>query len=194
LSTHDVFVRLPNGTLCATFCSNLLGINLNDAVYVVSSNDNGSTWGTPVKISNATGMINKEFNQGTLGPVIAADSSNNVYVAWTGVVEGETWQLWCTRYDGSDWSTPIEVSQGLEPRLHSEAVNIAVDGNNNVHLVWDSSMNGNETHDYEHNRIFYAEYNGSWSFPAVISTQILTPNFQFSPCIAVDSNNNLHVV
>lgn len=189
--THQVVVRLPNGTLCATFSSNLLGTINNYAVYVVSSNDNGSTWGIPTKISNATGMDSPLCNQGAYGCVIAADANNNLYVAWTGVADGSTYfQVWCARYNGSVWSTPIQVSQGAGDGVQAFYASIAVDGNNKVHLVWDSFING-----YSNERIFYAKYNGTWSSPVAISTQPNNAlNMQAYPCIAVDSNNRLHVV
>ncbi len=202
-------VRLPNGTLCTAFDSNLLGTTSNDAVYVASSNDDGATWGTPSKISNfsqtttiatspnGTGTtVSTEPNQGTLGAVIASDANNKVYVAWSGFSNDDlVWQIWCATYNGSAWSSPVKVSRNLEPRLNSQSLNIAVDGNNKVHIVWDTSINGNETHNYEHNKIFHAEYNGTWSEPTLISAHSgLTPFFQFSPSLTIDSGNNLHVV
>jgi hypothetical protein len=194
---HDAVVRLPNGTLCATFCGNRQPVNYNDVVYVVSSSDDGATWGAPTKVSGTTKTGNNtEPNQGTFGPVIATDANNNVFVAWSGVSETSAWwQVWCTIYDGSKWSEPTQVSRDLDTGLTTAFVDIAVDGNNNVHLVWDSSINGNETYDYEQSRIFYAKYDGTWSKPIVISKwPDATKNRNFTPCIAVDSQNNLHVV
>lgn len=188
--THQVIIRLPNGTLSCAFSTNLLGTN-NYSVYVVSSNDNGSTWGAPVKISNAPGMNSQLCNQGIYGCVIAADANNNIYVAWTGVNDSSTYfQVWCARYDGSSWNTPVQVSQGSGAGVQAFYVSIAVDGNNVVHLVWDSFING-----FSCQRIFYSKYNGTWSSPTPISTE---PNNQvyeqMYPDIAVDGNNSLHVV
>lgn len=189
--THQVTVRLPNGTICATFPSNRLGTINNAAIYVVSSNDNGTTWDTPVKISNATGMDGYACSQGMYGTVIAADSNNNVYVAWTGINDSSTYfQVWCARSRGSAWEKPVQVSQGAAAGVQAFCVSIAVDGNNKVHLVWQAYINA-----YNSERIFYANYDGSWSAPAIISTQ---PNSDFYdqmyPCIVADSKNYLHVV
>ena len=184
--THQVMLRLPNGTICATFSSNLLGTVNNYAVYVVSSNDNGTTWDSPVKISNATGMDGMACNQGIYGCVVTADSDNNVYVAWTGINDSSTYfQVWCARSRGSTWEKPVQISQGAASGVQAFYTSIAVDGDNKVHLVWQADMNG-----YSSPKIFYAKYDGSWSLPVIISTL----PYSMYPCIAVDSKNYLHVV
>ena len=183
--THQTILRLPNGTIVATFSSNLLGTVNNYAVYVVSSNDNGSTWDSPTKISNATGMDGSASSQGTYGSVIAADSNNNVYVAWTGVNGSSTYfQVWCARYSGSMWMNPVQVSQGAAAEVQAFYLTIAVDGNDKVHLVWQANTGSISS------RIFYAKYDGSWSSPVIISTL----PYSMYPSIAVNSNNYLHVV
>jgi len=183
--THQTVVRLPNGTLCATFSSNLLGTVNNYAVYVVSSNDNGATWGNPTKISNATGMDGLACSQGAYGSVIAADSNNNVYMAWTGINDSSTYfQVWCARSSGSTWEKPVQVSQGAAAEVQAFYMSMAVDGNDKVHLVWQANMG------FITSRIFYARYDGSWSSPVTISTL----PYSMYPSIAVDPNNYLHVV
>jgi hypothetical protein len=182
---HQVAVRLPNGTICATFATNILG-TVNCAVYVVSSDDNGATWSCPVKISNGTGMDGWVCGQGMYGTVIAADSRNDVYVAWTGINDSSTYfQVWCARSRGSTWEKPIQVSQGVTAGVQAFYTSIAVDGNDCVHLVWQANMNG-----YSSEKIFYARYDGKWSVPVIISSLVDS----MYPSIAVDSKNNLHVV
>ena len=208
LQAHDMIAQLPNGTLCATFYGDPMGTNSADyADYVISSNDGGATWGIPNRVSgtinwtiDANGTLTtKEISQGGFAPVIAADANNNVYVAWTGWtgnVGNTTAQIFCATYNGSAWTPATQVSQSSEPGLNAELPNIAVDGTNKVHLVWCSSISGSNTHDFEHTRIFYAQYNGTWSIPTVISTvpKPVPNDFNYNPCIAIDFNNNLHVV
>jgi hypothetical protein len=183
---HQVAVRLPNGTLCATFATNLLGTINNCAVYVISSNDNGAMWGSPVKISNGTGMDGWACGQGMYGTVIAADSNSNVYVAWTGINDSSTYfQVWCARSQGSTWEKPVQISEGAAAGVQAFDVSIAVDGNDKVHLVWCANKNG-----YSSQKIFYAKYDGKWSTPTIISH---LENSMY-PSIAVDSKNYLHVV
>lgn len=192
-NTHQVLTRLPNGTLCATFSTNLLaGIN-NYEVYVATSNDNGTTWGTPTQISNATGMDSYLSYQGIYGCSIAADANGQLYVAWTGVNDSSTYyQVWCAQYNGSAWATPVQVSQGASLGVQASYTSIAVDGANTVHLVWDAYFNGSS-----HTNIFHSNFNGTgtWSSPIAISTQTNSSRFnQLTPDIAVDGNNDLHVV
>jgi hypothetical protein len=182
---HQALTRLPNGTLVATFSTNLLGEN-NYEVYVVSSGDNGSTWGTPVKVSTGQGMDGWACGQGIYGCVIAADSQNHVYVAWTGVNDSSTYfQVWCARWTGLTWETPVRVSQGAEAGVQAFYTSIAVDGNDKVHLVWQANMDGYGS------KIFYSQFDGVWSSPVVVSSVGV---FDRYPSIAIDFYNNLHVV
>ena len=114
---HQAVTQLPNGTLAAAFSTNLQGEN-NYAVYVASSCDGGSSWGTPVKVSTGQGMDGWACGQGIYGCVIAADSQNRVYVAWTGVNDSSTYfQVWCARWNGLVWETCLHPSLGALTNL-----------------------------------------------------------------------------
>ncbi len=183
--------RLANGTLVATFATNSMG-TVNDAVYVVSSNDNGQSWNSPVKVSNASGMDGPQCGNGIYGTVIATDNIGNLYVAWTGINDSSTYfQVWCARYNNiTGWSKPVQVSQGAAAGVQAFYTSIAVDDGDRVHLVWDAFVNG-----YSYSRIFYTAYNGSWMPPIAISTEAYNEaNYQAYPQVAVDIHQNLHVV
>lgn|GEM_PF-4329039 len=188
LPIHHQIAQLLNGTLCAIFyTADASGGNSFPSTSV--SNNNGATWSRPTQISTQY--------PSTLGSAIAADGNNNIYAAWVSYGPGDTWpQLYSSKYNGLTWSTPIRISSSSEPDLYVCSVDICVDKNNKVTLVWDTCMNGNENHDFQRNRIFCSTYNSTaWSSPTLISAHNdTTPYFQLNPAVAVDSNNNIHVV
>jgi len=144
-------------------------------------------WHTPVRISTYTGMENlvQAF------PCIAVDSNDNLHVVWHGKATGYTYnQVWYAKYDGI-WHTPVRISTypGME-NAPEEVPCIAVDSNDNLHVVWNGRATG-----YTYAQIWYAKYDGIWHTPVRISTYTGMENYdQYNPCIAVDSNDNLHVV
>jgi hypothetical protein len=94
--------------------------------------------------------------------------------------------------DGSTWANETLISSLSSMSGYSNDFNsMAVDSNNNLHVVWEG-----ESSSYSHYQIWYSRYNGTaWSTPIVLSTYAgMNTSTQNSPAIAVDSNNNLHVV
>ncbi|MHA1264513.1 MAG: right-handed parallel beta-helix repeat-containing protein [Candidatus Helarchaeota archaeon] len=92
---------------------------------------------------------------------------------------------------GQDWTDFVVVSENSTN--YGERPAIAVDAENNVHIVWydDSAVYDGETYD----DIMYRMWNastGSWSATTLIST-ISTSNAN-NPDIAVDADGNVHVV
>ncbi len=184
---HHSLTKLPNGSICTIFLSRDIEPDIVNGVYVSLSSDNGVTWSTPHRVST------QQFC--SQGYAIASDSQNNVYAAWIGNDGLASARVFFSKFDGVVWNLPVDVSVGIEPAIYCVSIDMCIDGNGNVHLVWDTSRSGNSTHDYMRNQIYYAKYDGEWSSPVLISNHFdSTPFFQLNPSIAVDSKNNLHVV
>ncbi|UCD18819.1 MAG: T9SS type A sorting domain-containing protein [candidate division WOR-3 bacterium] len=148
----------------------------NSEIYYGCSTDVGTTWGTPFRISNATGFSTSSS--------IAAHESD-IHIAWHdsrfGWWNNEIYYR-CSLDGGTTW--------GLETRLtedttFSNVPSIAVSGNN-VHVVWEEMRDGN--FEIYHKR----STNGGQDWT---SDARLTTNTADSHCPSLTaSGSNLHVV
>ena len=144
-----------------------------------------------------TEVVSTESTDDSNNPAIAVDSQNNVHVVWHDF----------TDYDGSGTDTDIfykyynqaTASWTLTQVISTESTggsaypSIAIDSHDNVHVVWQ------DTTDYQGSGIdvdvFYKYYDratSSWTSTQVVSTESATNSDD--PRIAIDSNDNLHVV
>ena len=117
-------------------------------------------------------------------PDICIDSRGFIHVVWADYLTGNG-DILHRYYDGVEWSDYTNISN--DP-IDSAEPCIKVDTGDNLNLAWrqlsSSSMN---------NEIFYSKYDGIyWSE----KTNISQSTYQSStyPCLALDSNNNPHVV
>ena len=149
----------------------------NSEIYYKRSTDGGLTW------SDSQRLI---WNSGNSSyPAIAIDSNNNLHVMWHDWTPGN-WEIYYKRSTdgGSTWNATKRITWTSSDSYDPE---IAIDSNNNLHVVWYDSTPGN----YE---IYYkrsTDGGSTWG-----ATKRLTWNSSNSihPAIAIDSNNNLHVV
>jgi len=124
-------------------------------------------------------------------PSIAVDSSDHLHIVWHGKATGFTlYQVWYNKYDGS-WAGPVRISDydgmsGRDQRYPS----IAVDGSDNLHVVWDGKATG-FTAD---NQIWYNKYDGAWAGPVRISDYAGMESYgHVQAAVAIDSNDYIHV-
>ena len=97
-----------------------------DDIFFAASNNNGTSFGTPINLSNNTGI--------SLNPQIAA-IGNNVYVTWD-----DDPHFWlhddiffaASNNNGTSFGTPINLSNNTGD---SSEPQIAVSGNN-VYVTW----------------------------------------------------------
>jgi len=148
----------------------------NMEIYYKRSTDGGVIWTTQ----------RLTWNSGDSGaPSIIVDSDNNLHVVWFDYSPGDSEIYYKRSTDGgTTWTTRrLTWNSGM-----SLIPDIDVDSDNHLHVVWcDNTTPGN----YE---IYYKrslDAGGTWG-----STERITwnPLNSFSPKIARDSNNNLHVV
>ena len=117
-------------------------------------------------------------------PDICIDSRGFIHVVWSDYWPGNG-DIYHKYYDGCVWSDYTNISS--DP-IDSGEPHIVVDSEDNLHVVWrqlsSSSMN---------NEIFYSKSDGIyWSEKINISQSTYQSSTQ--PCIALDSNDNPHVV
>jgi len=146
-------------------------------IYYKTSTNGGNNWG-PIKRLTWTG-----YDCGS--PAVAVDSNNNPHVVWSGDTTTANSDIYYKRSTdgGVTWSAPKRLTwtSGF-----SWAPKIAVDSNNNPHVVWYDTTNGYE--------IYYKKStNGgnNWSATTRITWN---PAISYLPDIAVDSGNNPAIV
>ena len=135
-----------------------------------ASNNNGTSFGTPINLSNNTGF--SEVQQ------IAA-SGNNVYVTWIDSTPGNLDILFAvSNNNGVSFGTPINLSNNTGDSAFPQIATIG----NNVYVTWFDDTPGN-------NDIFFAASNNNGtSFRTPINLSNNT-GISFLPQIAASGNN-----
>ncbi|MHA1651313.1 MAG: hypothetical protein ACTSYB_14065 [Candidatus Helarchaeota archaeon] len=158
----------------------------------------GSGWTSPIVISDTVTVWNNGYSY---FPVIAADNSGNLYVVWQDSTDGG-WgtddEIMFNSYTpSSGWGTPSVISDtGTNWNNDSSSdPRIAVDTSGIVHVVWNDMTEGWWGTDDE---IMYRNYSVStgWNTITILSDNQTKWNDKesFSPSIAVDSSNKVHIV
>jgi len=120
-------------------------------------------------------------------PTIAIDSNDTIHLAWWTQYEtaGEYGEIAYCKHD-TEWSTPENV--GAKDRFQLYPA-IAVDSQNNVHVVW---QGWGYSPDPARCQIIYRKRTqAGWQ-----DVEQVTENdfWQYRPSIAVDKNDNVHIV
>jgi len=132
---------------------------------------------------------------------IAIDSSNSIHVVWQdetiGLWGDDTEIMYCKYTSSTGWSNATVISDDSSGwnNEDSKFPSIAVDSSDNLHIVWYDNTNGIWGNDYE---IMYCNYTSGtgWSNATIISDDSSGWNDgnSYSPEIAIDNLDNLHVV
>lgn len=143
-----------------------------------------AAWQAPDRVSN---IANIQY-----APSIAVDSQDYLHVVWYGKYPITPWNvdIWYSKYIAS-WSSPIRINTyaGMDEN-EQNAVTLAVDSNDHLHVVWLGKATG-----FLIWQTWYALYDGSWQTPIRLSTYAGMESYaNANPSIAVDSQNYLHVV
>jgi hypothetical protein len=149
----------------------------NSEIYYERSVDGGKSW-SPVRRLTWT-------NGNSLGPAIAADSRNAVHVVWTDDTKfyGEI-HYKRSKDGGATWGSAKNLSLTSK---HSGDVDMAIDSNNWIHVIWEDNTPGN----FE---IFYTrskDGGATWSAPKRLTW---TPGLSSVPALAIDPSNGIHVL
>ncbi|MBN1216006.1 MAG: exo-alpha-sialidase [Candidatus Lokiarchaeota archaeon] len=178
-------------------------VDINGTIHVVWYDDTDGVWGSNEVImyvsNNGTGWSNVTIiSEGYQGfywndalnhePCITGDADGNLYVLWTYAdVEAlpQVLALMCANYTKPyGWSNVSIVDDDTFPTQQK----VAVDNNGILHAVWMSYPPGLLF------SISYANYSqeNGWSNSIIISSDF--DDHSRYPDIAIDSDNNIHVV
>jgi len=177
-SAQRKLVRASDGTYWCVFCR--VDENYYRQIYVAYSTNKGKTW-TIEQVSFATA---DQYN-----PSIAIDSQDNIHVVWAGAGWGTYPAIRNIQYRK-------RTSSGWQPQESITNVNnvqyrpvVAIDSNDNVHVVWYGQGWGLY---YNYYNIQYRKRTSSgWQDREAVTDK---KGHQFDPAIAIDSQNNIHVV
>jgi hypothetical protein len=147
-------------------------------IYYKRSTDGGTTWAGTTRLTWNTSY--------SVNPSMAIDSVDTIHIVWSDLSLATHNEL-CHKKStdgGTTWSSTKRLTWSAGISRYPE---IVIDTNDHIHLVWEESVSWN----FE---MFYKKStNGGNTW---IGTKRLswTPDLSRDPVIAVDSNDNIHVL
>lgn len=155
---------------------------LKDQIYFIRSTDNGSTWTTPVNISDTQGS--------SAGAYIAVDSSGNIGVTWTDNTTGDNKVVFSkSTNDGATWSTPAAVSEDSKDRGASD---IAVAGSGDIYVFWDY-LSQNPLPDPNEIEIFCSRSTDNGASWGTVLNASNNAGESYDPKIVLDASGNINL-
>lgn len=170
-----------------------LEIDSNDNLYVIwadntyggqydilysNSSTRGTTWSTPVNISNNTAGY-------SLLSDLEIDSSGNLYVVWIDNVSGQNEVYYSNSSNrGATWSAKVNVSARAGNTTDAD---LEIDSNGILHIAYDDNTPG----EYD---IYYStssDKGATWGAATNISANA---NNSLHPDLELDSSRNPHVL
>jgi len=158
-----------------------IAVDSEDNIWVVYEREGGgikyrvyqgTSWGSEQTLSTDAGEA----------PALAVDASDNVHVVWMANLSG-TYKVRYSYYDGADWNDTINITASTEDQKYPS---IAIDPYS-IHVVWQEYDTTNSSWN-----IKYRRYQSGWDEVFNITNQPHGHNTH--PSIAVDLNNNAHIV
>jgi hypothetical protein len=148
-------------------------------VYYKKSTDNGVTW---------IGTKRLTWNSGWSSDLsIAADSSDNIHVAWGNNISGSFEIYYKKSTDGgSTWKKTQRLTWAP---LATSSPEIAVDSSANIHLVYYSTRLSPMQ-----SEIYYRKSTNEGQTWTGIKRLTWSSGHSFQPKIAIDASDNMHVV
>lgn len=150
---------------------------------------NGSNWSDKQR---ATDDHRDEYDH--FNPVVAVDSNDNIHLVYvTTRPSGEggygIYEIHYRKFDGNNWSEEINVSNS--PYGCKNLPSVAVDFQDNVHIVWGDSRDDIEALKGE---IYYTKLDNSGNI--LVNNSKLTEHYESSwiPSVAIDKQDNVHIV
>jgi hypothetical protein len=139
--------------------------------------------------STPTTIVSSNFHtDSSCGRKLVRDSNGVLYVVMYDSVTYTQIQCYKSVDDGATWSDLYFPQQPLRSQYEPS---IVVDSSNNLHVVCQGK---DDTYNAQP-QIRYRKYDGvSWSAPIIVNSDPSNSYGQFTPSIAIDSLNNLHVV
>jgi len=158
--------------------------NSNWDVFLVTSTDSGSSFGSEVNATKDTSGSAQTL------PRLSADSKSNINLVWNDNRFSNNTVMWSTTSDGKTFTaTPVnDTDTGIST---PQAASVAVDSGDIARVVWQDKRSGSV-----YNRIFYSELSsaGASTFTASVRVDNTTTAYCSHPYLAVDSNSVVSVV
>jgi hypothetical protein len=114
------------------------GSDIGQEVFHIASTDGGFSWSSPTSLSSKMpGLPADSLVSG--GIAVYIDARDNLHAGWSMFNrEGFGVVIYYTRSSdsGATWSTPFVVGEKAETDYEADWLNIAVVGENRIHLVW----------------------------------------------------------
>lgn len=163
----------PNGNLHVVWFDDTSGA---DEIYYKRSINGGASWSTPVRLTWNTSNSRR--------PWIVSDSNNNMFIFWYDSVafNSDIYYKKSTN-NGLSWGTLNRFTWTATQNTHPVA---AINSSNHIHVAW---FDGGTLKEIYHKSS--ADGGSSWSV-----THRLTWNTgkTYSPVLAIDSNDDIHMV
>jgi len=152
------------------------------SVHPAAAQDGALDWSEPKLLSNP------EYSAGP--PAIVADMAGNIHIIWaeTPVDEsqaGEGEALFYTRWDGTEWTAPIDVL--VSPQGSTSGPELAITPDGMLHATWFGSQKSEILH--ARAPACCADDPRNWSQPESLGSQVL-----LSTAMVADDEGRLHVV
>jgi len=182
-------VKASNDTLYCVYDSDASSSAHN--IRLAKSTDSGETWTYSYVDSSGTGAADDAL----FNPTLAIDSNNYLHVVYNGTTGGSTSKRLRYTYStdgGSTWAAETELVVPTATYKHESAA-IAVDSNDNLHVVWSGNHSGSTTRFQIRYKERWAR-NSTWSRIYNLTNEASSNRQQKSPSIAIDSGNNISVV
>lgn len=114
-------------------------IHSNGGQGVAYSDNGGTTWTSVLVASSSSwdGLLDK--NHLIVDATPGSPYAGNVYTAWTNLDEGSNYSEIEFAYSddgGLNYSTPVEISSGVNAGSHSQGINLQTGPNGEVFAVW----------------------------------------------------------
>ena len=113
-------------------------INSNSGQSIARSTDNGQNW-TPILVRTlSSGLLDK--NHLWVDNSSLSSYQGNLYDAWTNLDSSSpnytAIEITVSTDHGDHWSTPVNISSGVNAGSHNQGVNIQTGPNGEVYAVW----------------------------------------------------------
>ncbi|GAH39111.1 unnamed protein product [marine sediment metagenome] len=119
-------------------------------------------------------------------------SGDRIYVVYKKKL-GTKYQIYVKYSDdeGDTWSDRFRLSDAAGMDGYSQLGQcIAVDSEDNLHVVWGGRATG-----YARDQVWYRKYDGAWGITTHVDPRVNAGDYdEHEPSIAVDSEDNLHLV
>ncbi len=185
----SIVVNTSTGVMYAVYAStefvNANGLSSYYNIAMRTSTDGGATWGARVDVTTNTSTF-------SYNPVVALDSSGNVYVVYRSrekFASAYNIALRKSTDGGATWGARVDVTTNTTSNVNSYNPAIALDSSNNWYVTY-YSTEFNSTYS---NIALRKSTDGGATWGARVDVTASTGVDSFQPTIAIDSSNNLYV-